>query len=155
MWKLSLTEWNELRALNPAEKTSWSLKTSFWNKNCPINSKTVMKNVSHVRFTWKSLQFMVLGYPSKNSQNHGNLYVWKMFMTVCGWTNFLPKWFYKLQDDLSEHGIKSIPWEWTRHTLFNRFVTNQRYLKDSKNIYFDFRKKYWGLSQEPDVLRKI
>jgi hypothetical protein len=27
-----------------SEKTSWILKTSFWKKNCPINSKTVKKN---------------------------------------------------------------------------------------------------------------
>jgi hypothetical protein len=49
--------------LNPcSEKTSWNLKTSFWEKYCPTNSKTVMKN------------FMVLGYPIKKSQNHGKAY---------------------------------------------------------------------------------
>jgi hypothetical protein len=26
-----------------SEKSSWSLKTSFWKKNCPKNSKMVMK----------------------------------------------------------------------------------------------------------------
>jgi hypothetical protein len=42
-----------------SEKISWSLKISFWSFLLPC----------------KSLNFMVLGYPSKESQNHRNLYV--------------------------------------------------------------------------------
>jgi hypothetical protein len=53
---------------NLSEKTSWSLKTSFRMKICKINSKTVMKNFFHVRLTCKSLNFMVLGYPSKETK---------------------------------------------------------------------------------------
>jgi hypothetical protein len=37
------------------EKTSCSLKTSFWKKNCQINSKTFIKNFFHVRFPGKNL----------------------------------------------------------------------------------------------------
>jgi hypothetical protein len=39
----------EYYMIQSSEKTSWSLKTSFWRKNCPINSKMVMKNYFHVR----------------------------------------------------------------------------------------------------------
>jgi hypothetical protein len=28
-----------------SEKTSWSLKTLFWKKNCPTNSKTVISSM--------------------------------------------------------------------------------------------------------------
>jgi hypothetical protein len=43
--------------------------------NCPINSKTVINNFFHLRLPCKSLNFMVLGYPSKKSQNHRNPWV--------------------------------------------------------------------------------
>jgi hypothetical protein len=67
VWKLpSPFSWDH------SEKTSLSLKTSFWKKNCPINSKTFIKNFFHVRLPSKSLNFMVLGYPSKKSQDHRN-----------------------------------------------------------------------------------
>jgi hypothetical protein len=36
--------------------------------------KTIVKKFLNVRLAWKSLKFMVLGYPSKKSQNHGNPY---------------------------------------------------------------------------------
>jgi hypothetical protein len=49
------------------------LETSFWKKYCSINSKTVIKNFLHVKFRCKPLNFMVLGYPRKKSQNHRNL----------------------------------------------------------------------------------
>jgi hypothetical protein len=35
-------------------------------QNCAINSKTVMKNISHVKLSCESLNFMVLAYPGKN-----------------------------------------------------------------------------------------
>jgi hypothetical protein len=35
--------------ISRSEKTYWSLKTSFWRINYPINSKMVMKIFSHVR----------------------------------------------------------------------------------------------------------
>jgi hypothetical protein len=50
-----------------SEKTYWSLKISFWKKNIPINSKTVIKNFFHVRLPSKSLNFMLLIYLSKKS----------------------------------------------------------------------------------------
>jgi hypothetical protein len=44
VWKLpSLFSWNTL--IPCSEKTSWSLKTSFWKKNCQINSKTVKNSL--------------------------------------------------------------------------------------------------------------
>jgi hypothetical protein len=55
-----------------SEKTSWSSKISFWNQKCPINSKSVIKNFFHIRLPCKYLNFMVLGYPSKKSQNLRN-----------------------------------------------------------------------------------
>jgi hypothetical protein len=61
-------------------------------KNCVINSKIAMKNFSHVRLTCKSLNFMVLGYLSMKSQNHGNPYAY----------------IFKLQEDFSEVGIRVI-----------------------------------------------
>jgi hypothetical protein len=39
-----------------SEKSSWSLKTSFWKKIYPINSKTVLTIFSDVRVS------MVLGF---------------------------------------------------------------------------------------------
>jgi hypothetical protein len=48
--------------------------TPFCKKNCPINSKKVMKNFSHERLPCKFQNFMVLGHSSKKSQNYGNLY---------------------------------------------------------------------------------
>jgi hypothetical protein len=35
-----------------SEKTSWSSKTSFWNKNCPKNSKMAMKIFQAKGFPW-------------------------------------------------------------------------------------------------------
>jgi hypothetical protein len=34
--------------ISSSDKTSWSLKTSFWKKNCQINSKTAIKKFSGV-----------------------------------------------------------------------------------------------------------
>jgi hypothetical protein len=48
------------------------MKTSFWKKTGPIKSTTVMKNFFHVRLLCKSLNFMVLGHPSKKPQNYEN-----------------------------------------------------------------------------------
>jgi hypothetical protein len=48
--------------------TFWSLKTSICKENCPINSKKVMKKFSHSRLPCKSLNFKVVGLPSKKSQ---------------------------------------------------------------------------------------
>jgi hypothetical protein len=54
VWKLpSPFSWNTL--IPCSEKNSWSLKTSFWKKNCQITSKTVIKNFFHVRFPGKNL----------------------------------------------------------------------------------------------------
>jgi hypothetical protein len=70
-WKLS-SPFSRNTLIPSSEKTYWNLKTSFWKKNCPINSKTVMKNFSHVRLPFKSLNFMVLEFPSKKSQSDRN-----------------------------------------------------------------------------------
>jgi hypothetical protein len=70
-----------------SEKTSWSLKTLFWKKNYPINSKMVNKNFLHVRLPYKSVIPMVLGYSNKKSQNMKNFH--DHFLIY--WTIFLPK----------------------------------------------------------------
>jgi hypothetical protein len=68
--------------------------------NCPINSKTVMKNFSHVRLLCHSLNFMVLAHPSKKSQNHGN-----PFFVFVGQFSFQNDAF-KLKEVFSEDGIR-------------------------------------------------
>jgi hypothetical protein len=60
VWKLP-SPLSKNTLISCSEKTSWSLKTSIWKKNCQINSKTVMKNSSYVRTPCKFLNFMVLG----------------------------------------------------------------------------------------------
>jgi hypothetical protein len=35
-----------------SENISWSLKTSFWKKNCPTNTKMVMKIIKTKGFAW-------------------------------------------------------------------------------------------------------
>jgi hypothetical protein len=72
VWKLpSPFSWNTL--ISCSEKSSWSLKTSFSKKNCQINSKTVIKKFLPRKISReKSLNFMVMAYLSKKSQNHGN-----------------------------------------------------------------------------------
>jgi hypothetical protein len=67
-----------------------------------------MKNFSHVRVPCKSLNFMVLGYPSMKSQNHGTPYVRKIFMTIFELVGqfFFQNDIFKLQEDFSELGIR-------------------------------------------------
>jgi hypothetical protein len=91
-----------------SEKSSWSLKTSFWKKDCPTNSKMAMKNFSHERIPCKSLNFMVLGHPSNTSQNYGNPCSWKIFMAIIEFVGqfFFQNDVFKLQKDFSEHGIR-------------------------------------------------
>jgi hypothetical protein len=56
--------------ISNSEKTSWSLKTIFWKKNCPINSKTVMKNFSHEISELHGIRTSKQEIP-----NYGNLYI--------------------------------------------------------------------------------
>jgi hypothetical protein len=56
--------------ISSSEKTSLSLKISFWKKNCPINSLTFMKNPTHVRLPCKSH-----GFRTSKSQNYGDPYL--------------------------------------------------------------------------------
>jgi hypothetical protein len=82
VWKRpSPFSWNTL--IPCSEKTSWSLKTSFWKENCQINSKTVIKNFFHVRFPgknlWTSWFWHIL---AKNLKTMEILFAWKIVMTV-------------------------------------------------------------------------
>jgi hypothetical protein len=70
-WKLP-SPFSRDTMISSSEKSSWILRTPFWKQNCPINSKMVMNNFCHVRLPYKSLSFMVLGYPSEKSQKYGN-----------------------------------------------------------------------------------
>jgi hypothetical protein len=73
------------------------MKTSFWKKNCPINSKTVIKKFFYLRLPCKSLIFTtVLGYSCK-----------KIFESMGS--------EYSLRRDL----------EVSRHFLLYRFEINQ------------------------------
>jgi hypothetical protein len=67
VWKFP-TPFSRNTLISSFEKISWSLKTSFWKHNYPINSKTVIKIVSHEKPPCKSQTFKVLGHPSKKSQ---------------------------------------------------------------------------------------
>jgi hypothetical protein len=49
IWKIRKSPFSRNALIPCSEKSSWSLKTSFWKKNCPINSKAVIKNFFHVR----------------------------------------------------------------------------------------------------------
>jgi hypothetical protein len=74
VWKLS-RPFSRNTLILCSEKLSWSLNILLWKKNCPINSKTVIKNFFHVRLPCKSMNFMVLGYlwkplDLKNCQNY-------------------------------------------------------------------------------------
>jgi hypothetical protein len=76
-----------------SERTFWSLKTSFCNQNCPINSKTVMKIFSHEKLLCQSLNFLVLATPSKKSPKQWKPFRLKNFHDhFCNfWTIFLAK----------------------------------------------------------------
>jgi hypothetical protein len=73
VWKLP-SPFSRNTLITSSKKTFCCLQTSFWKFNWPINSKIALKNFYHVRLTCESLNFMVLGYPSKKSQNIGNPY---------------------------------------------------------------------------------
>jgi hypothetical protein len=64
-----------------------------------------MKNFSHVRLPCKSLNFMVLGYPRKKSQNYEKK---NFFMTIFELVRhfFFQNDVFKLQEDFSELGIR-------------------------------------------------
>jgi hypothetical protein len=81
-WKLpSPFSWNTL--IPCSEKTSWSLKTSFWKKKLSNKFKNGHKKFLPRKISWeKSLNFIVLAYLSKKSQNHGNPFALKIVMTV-------------------------------------------------------------------------
>jgi hypothetical protein len=66
VWKLP-SSFSRNTLIPCSEKSSWSLYISFWKKNCPINSKPVIKKFFHVRLPYKSLNFMVFGYPKEKS----------------------------------------------------------------------------------------
>jgi hypothetical protein len=67
-----------------------------------INSKMVMKNSSLVRLPCKSLNFMVLGHPSKHSQNYR--YPYTIFQFVGQF--FFQNDVFKLQENFSELDIR-------------------------------------------------
>jgi hypothetical protein len=88
----------------------------------------------------KSLNFMYLGYPSKKSQNHGNSYARKIFMTIFEFIEqlFFSNFVFKLQEDIfqssgSEYSLKT-NMEVSRHFLFYRFET--------KRVLKRFQKKF-------------
>jgi hypothetical protein len=64
-----------------AEKSSWSLKTSFWKKNCPVNSKTVIQDFFNVR---KSVNLRTSWFLDIQRRSP------KTIDTLC-WIIFLPK----------------------------------------------------------------
>jgi hypothetical protein len=45
VWKLP-SPFSRNTRISWSEKTSWNLKTSFWKKNCPVISKTLIKKIS-------------------------------------------------------------------------------------------------------------
>jgi EamA domain-containing membrane protein RarD len=49
VWKLPIP-FSAITLILGFEKSAWSLKISFWKKNCPLISKTVMKTFSHYGF---------------------------------------------------------------------------------------------------------
>jgi hypothetical protein len=108
-------------------------KNIISKKNCPINSKTVIKNFSHVRLPYKSLNFMVLGYSRKKSQNHGK-YAWKFFMITC-WKKFLPKLCFLNPRTLFRAWDQSIPWERTWKFPGISYLTDLRRTRGAKKIH--------------------
>jgi hypothetical protein len=112
VWKL-LSPFSRNTLIASSEKTSWILKTSFWKKNCQINLKITIKSFSLVRLPCKFLNFMVLGYPSMKSQNHGNPYTWKIFMTIFELFGqiFFQNNIFKLLRRLFRARDQSNPWE--------------------------------------------
>jgi hypothetical protein len=110
-----------------SEKTSWRLKTWFWKKNCPINSKTVMKNFSQLRLPCKSLNLIVLGHPRKN------LYSWSIIIAIFEFAGqfFFSKMMF-LNSEKSFQNLRIVnslgtDLKVSRHFFFYRFQTNQRY----------------------------
>jgi hypothetical protein len=143
-WKLPST-FSRNTLIQSSEKICCSLKTSFWKKNCPINLKTIMKKFSHERLPCKSLYFMVLGYPCKKSQNYGSLYTWKIFMHIFEFFGqfFFQNDVFKLQEVFSELELRlelslRTDSEVSRHFLFYRFETNQRWIEDFKNRFQNY-----------------
>jgi hypothetical protein len=101
------------------------------NNILEANSKMVMKTFSHVRLFCLSMNFMVLAYLSKKSQNHGNLLAWKFFMTIYV---FVGQFFFQNDVFNSKKSFQSMGSEYVflenghgsfQKFLFNIFKTNQ------------------------------
>jgi hypothetical protein len=69
---------------------------------------------------------MVLGHPSKEFQNYGDPYGRKIFMNIFEFVGqfFFQNDVFKLQEDLSERGIRVFLEKASRHILFYRYETN-------------------------------
>jgi hypothetical protein len=83
-----------------SEKSSWSLKTSFWKQNCPTNSKMIMV-------------FMVFGLLAWISKNHKEIFHDRFWIY---WKNDV----FKLQKFFSELEIRLF--------LENGFGSYQKFL---------------------------
>jgi hypothetical protein len=94
-----------------------------------------------------SLNFMVFGYPSKNSQNHGNPYAWKFFITILEffWQFFFQNDVFKLQEDFSELGI--IVFLENGLGSFQTFLILQ--IWDKPEVLKRFQKQFWKLESKP------
>jgi hypothetical protein len=90
---------------------------------------------------------MVLGYPSMKSQNHGNPYTWKIFMTIFELVGqfFFQNNIFKLQEDFSELRIRVI--------LENGIGSFQTFLIlqiwDKPEVLKRFQKQFWKLDLNP------
>jgi hypothetical protein len=90
---------------------------------------------------------MVLGYPSKKSQNHGNPYAWKIFITLFELFGqfFFQNDIFKLQEDFSELGIRVI--------LENDIGSFQTFLIlqiwDEPEVLKRFQKHFWKQVSKP------
>jgi hypothetical protein len=128
VWKLP-SPFSRNTLISSSEKTSWSLLTSFWKKNCQTNSKMAMKNFSHEKLLCKSLNFMVLGHPSKKSQTMETFTSEKFSWTFLNlMDNFSSKMMFlnykkSPQTLRSEYSLRT-DLEVFRHFLFYRFETN-------------------------------
>jgi hypothetical protein len=148
--------------MSSSEKTSWSLKTSFWKKNCQTNSKMPMKNFSYERLPCKSVNFMLLRHPSKKSQSMETFtpekFSWTFFNLL---DNFSSKMVFlndkkSFQSLRSEYSLKI----WKFSDIFY-FTDLMRQTKDKKiprtilkirlktKVYFCFRKIPCGLIPKP------
>jgi hypothetical protein len=112
-------------------------QTSFWKKNCLINSKIAKEN----------LYFMVLGYTSKKSQKLGNPYAWKFLMSIFELVGrfFFQNDSFNLQEEFKEFGIRVI--------LENGIGSFQTFLIlqiwDKPQMLKRFQKQFWKLDSKP------